>query len=562
MKEPEATIKQTLRHLGRSVAVFLKSAAGRKARWLIACLLLLMLAINGMNVANSYVGRYFMSAIEGRDSRGFVYFAWLYVAVFAGSTLAGVFFRFTEERLGLLWRDWLTHHITGRFIDNRIYLNMSGEDAVSNPDQRMTEDVRQLTTTTLSFLLMISNGTMAALSFSGVLWAISPKLFGVAVLYAGAGSALTIWLGRPLIRLNYRQADREADFRSELIATSTNADGIALAGKEAYIRGRLMNRIDALVENLRRIISVNRNLNFFTTGYNYMIQLIPVLIVAPLFMEGGVEFGVIGQATMAFATLLGAFSLVITQFQAISSYASVVSRLGEFAQATENLGARREIARIGISCEADHVAFRGLTLVSPAEDATVLVKNLDVRFEPGARVVVCGSNRPGRVALFTAAAGIHECGTGSIVRPPSDQVVFLPEQPYLPRCSLRELLVPARSSSPITDDQILRVLRDLGLASVTKFQEDADESREWQESLSFHDAKLMDVARAILAKPRFAFIDELGSALDEAGKQRVLDLMADNGITCVLFGGQCPSPSSRWSFLELHDDGSWTWQDA
>jgi putative ATP-binding cassette transporter len=167
------------------------------------------------------------------------------------------------------------------------------------------------------------------------LWTISPKLFLVAVLYAVAGSGLTIWLGRPLIRLNYRQSDCEADFRSTLIWIGDNATGIAQEGKEAETRSRLMERIDNLVGNFRRIISVNRNLSFFTTGYGYLIQLIPALIVAPQFIRREVDFGVIGQAAMAFATLVGAFSLVITQFQAISAYASVILRLGEFVEAAE-----------------------------------------------------------------------------------------------------------------------------------------------------------------------------------------------------------------------------------
>lgn len=312
--------------------MFLKSPVGGKARWLLAGLMLLMLCINGMNVANSFVGRYFMSAIEKHDSEGFVRFAWFYVAVFAGSTFVGVMFRFTEERLGLLWRDNLTHRIAGTYIDRQLYLHMAGDEGISNPDQRMSEDVKQLTTSTLSFLLMIVNGTMTVLSFSGVLWTISPKLFMIAVLYALGGSALTIWLGRPLIRLNYRQADCEANFRSELIYTRENAKDIASTGRQPEIRERLMTRIDNLVGNFRRIISINRNLSFFTTGYNYMIQLIPVLIVAPLFIRREIEFGVIGQSAMAFATLLGAFSLVITQFQAISSYASVIARLGEFVE--------------------------------------------------------------------------------------------------------------------------------------------------------------------------------------------------------------------------------------
>jgi vitamin B12/bleomycin/antimicrobial peptide transport system ATP-binding/permease protein len=327
--------RHAFRRLLRAIAMFLKSHVGGRARLLLASLLVLMLAINAMNVANSYVGRFFMSAIESRDSEGFARYAWLYVAVFAGSTLVGVFFRFTEERLGLLWREYLTRRITSVYVERGLYLRLIGDETVSNPDQRMTEDVRQLTTTTLSFVLMILNGTLTVLSFSGVLWTISPKLFMVAVLYALAGSGLTILLGRPLIRLSYRQSDFEADFRAELIRTREDAGEIAAANSEPAVLERITARIDSLVSNLRRIIAVNRNLNFFTTGYGYLIQLIPVVIVAPMFIERKVEFGVIGQSAMAFATLLGAFSLVITQFQAISSYASVIARLSEFVERAE-----------------------------------------------------------------------------------------------------------------------------------------------------------------------------------------------------------------------------------
>lgn len=327
--------RELFRRILRSLGVFLKSPVGTKAKWLLAALLMLMFCINGMNVVNSFVGRNFMSAIESRDSTGFVRFAWAYVAVFAGSTFVGVMFRFTEERLGLLWREFLTRRVTARYVESGIYLHLSREGELSNPDQRITEDIRQLTTTTLSFVLMVLNGTMTVLSFSGVLWTISPKLFMVAVVYAVAGSILTIWLGRPLIKLNYRQADYEANLRSDLIWTHDHADEIAREGKQASVRDRLLARVDDVVGNFRRVISINRNLNFFTSGYNYMIQLIPVLLVAPLFIQHKVEFGVIGQAAMAFATLLGAFSLVITQFQAISAYASVLLRLGEFVESAE-----------------------------------------------------------------------------------------------------------------------------------------------------------------------------------------------------------------------------------
>ena len=324
-----------LRRLFGAIGKLLKSPVGIKARLLIAALLILMLGINGLNVMNSYVGRYFMSAIEARDTAGFVRFAWLYVIVFAGSTFVAALFRFTEERLGLLWREWLTRRVTSIYMERRLYLCLGRKDALSNPDQRITEDIKQLTTTTLSFVLMVLNGTITVLSFSSVLWTISPRLFVIAVVYALAGSGLAIWLGRPLIRLNYRQSDFEANFRTELIHTRQDADKIAATGMESDVRACLNIHLDHLVKNYRRIIAVNRNLNFFTGGYNYLIQLIPVIVVAPLFIQGKVEFGIIGQSAMAFATLLGAFSLIITQFQAISSYAAVVARLGEFGDHAE-----------------------------------------------------------------------------------------------------------------------------------------------------------------------------------------------------------------------------------
>jgi len=339
--------RQQLRLLSEAVGDLLKSPVGFKARLLVAGLLLLMLGLNGLNVINSYVGRYFMSAIEHRDYDGFVRFAWLFVIVFAASTVAGALFRYSEERLGMLWREWLTRRIIGVYIEHHLYLCMGRGDTLSNPDQRITEDIRQLTTATLSFVLMMLNGTITVFSFSGVLWSISPKLFMVAVVYALAGSILAIWLGKPLVRLNYQQSDFEANFRAELIHTREDAEKIAAGGKEAETRSRLSGHLDKLFGNLRRIITVNRYLNYFTGGYNYLIQLIPVVIVAPLFIGGQVEFGIIGQSAMAFSTLLGAFSLIITQIQAISSYASVVVRLSEFSDQAEQCEQKLHQAEIG-----------------------------------------------------------------------------------------------------------------------------------------------------------------------------------------------------------------------
>ena len=282
--------RQTARRFARAIRDLLSSEVRGRAIGLLILLLAFALSVNGLNVVNSYVGRDFMTAIANRDMSGFLRMAILYLGVFAATTAVAAFYRFSEERMGLLWRSWLTKHVTERYLDRRTYLRLRESAEVDNPDQRITEDIRAFTTTALSFTLISLNSLLAVVSFSGVLWTISPLLFGVAVGYAALGTLMTILMGRPLIWLNYAQSGLEADFRAALIHVRENAESVALLRREGLLSQRLLARIDGLVHNFRRITSVNRNLGFFTTGYNSLLQIIPTLIVAPHFIRGEAEF--------------------------------------------------------------------------------------------------------------------------------------------------------------------------------------------------------------------------------------------------------------------------------
>jgi len=333
-------LKTTGKRFVRAVRVFGASEAGLRAKLIFAALVLLLCAANALNVANSYVGRNFMTAIANRDMSGFVSQAFVYIGVFAASTVVAVMARFGEERLGLLWRETLTKGIVRRYLATGAYQRLKATEALANPDQRISEDVHAFTDTTLSFALMGLNSAFTILAFSGVLWTISPLLFSVVSLYAAGGSLLTILLGRPLIWLNYDQLDKEASFRSGLIHVRDNAEVIKQAGDEEKQTVLLLGRLDDLIANNRRIISVNRNVGFFTTGYSWMIQIIPALIIAPAYIQGKIEFGVISQSAMAFSTLVAAFSLIVTQYQSLSSFAAVVARLSALAEAIGQPGER------------------------------------------------------------------------------------------------------------------------------------------------------------------------------------------------------------------------------
>ncbi|SDW54258.1 ABC transporter ATP-binding protein/permease [Thiocapsa roseopersicina] len=549
--------RQTAAHFGRAVGDFAGSEVGGRAKWMFAALLLLLFGINGMNVLNSYVNRDFMTAIADRQEAEFIRQALFYIAVFAGSTLLSVISRFTEERLALLWREFVTGRAIRRYLTDGAYYRLDMSRQLTNPDQRIAEDVRAFTVTTLSFVLMMLSSSFTVVAFSGVLWSISPLLFLVAVLYAATGSLLTIVLGRPLVGLNYDQSDREANFRSGLIHVREHAESAMMARSEDRLEESLRDRLASLVGNLRRIIGINRNLGFFTTGYNWMIQIIPALIIAPAFIDGRVEFGVITQSAMAFATLVAAFSLIISQFQSISSFAAAVARLESLVEAIE---APESIPGPALSTreEAERLAYEGLGLRSP-EDGRPLLRDLSVSVPFGTRVLVGGVDQAASLALFRATAGLRVEGEGRIVRPRADDLLCLAERPYLPPGTLRQALVRTAMEGQVSDERILGLLRRFALQSVPARAGGLDTPQEWSTLLSLSEQQLLAVVRVILAAPRFAILDRPETALSEERLQGVLEALSEASITYLCFGRSDVPQGLFDAILDIHADGSWTW---
>jgi len=546
----------TWRRFRRTLGTLARSSYGPRALVFVIVLVACMIGINVLNVLNSYVGRDFMSSISDRQLGEFHRNAWLYLAVFCGSTMVAVFYRFAEERLGLLWREQLTRRLVGFYLGKRTYYRLDSATGIANPDQRIADDVRAFTTTTLSFTLLVANGTLAAVSFSGVLWSISPMLFGVALAYAICGSALTIWLGKPLIGLNYRQLDMEASFRAELIHVRENSESIALAHREGRFKERINQRIDDLTGNYRKLVGVNRNLGFFTTGYNYLIQLIPALIVAPLFIRGELhDFGVITQSAMAFATLLGALSLIVTQFQSISAFTAVTSRLNGLSDAMEQARDRKP-SDIVVEERPGGLEFDQVCLDS-ADGKRQLIAGLNLVIRPGERWVVSGGEDEPKVALLRATAGIWEKGRGHIARPTLDETLFLAERPYLPPGVLWEILVRTDNDTRTAKVDVLAALDRLELTEVVNRLGGLKAEEDWDDLLSIGEQHLLSVVRIILAKPSFVVLDRPGSALPKDQIIRILDLLKEHGMGVLVLAKNGESGIPVDGHLELSRDGTW-----
>lgn len=548
-------IRLTWKRFRGALRMLAKSEQGPKALILAITLVVMMFGINGLNVLNSYVGRDFMSAIENKKMAEFQAQGLLYALVFIVSTVVIALYRFTEERLGILWREQLTWRLTEAYLSERTYYRLDSATGVANPDQRITEDVKAFTTTTLSFMLLILNGTLTAISFSGVLWSISPFLFTVAVVYAICGSVLTVMLGKPLIRLNYNQFDMEANFRADLIHVRENSESIALAHREGRFKARLKSRLSALTGNFRRLIRINRNLGFFTNGYNYFIQIIPALIIAPKFIFGEVEFGVVTQSTMAFATLLGAFSLIVTQFQSISAFTAITARLHLLSDAIEKAHHTAPCSILIEEC-SDRVCYENVTLHS-ADKAHVLVEDLNLEIHRGTRWLITGPEDAPKVALFRATASVWDCGGGRITRPGLEDILFLPERPYLPPGTLRDVLLRTGMESVTKDSEIHLVLLKLGLEEAVERAGGLNADKDWDDVFSIGEQHMLSIARIFLAKPAFVYLDRPGSSLPKAQISSILDMLAAQGIGVVVLSKNGESRLHYEYCLEIKADGKW-----
>jgi len=552
--EKPPPLRITATRLARAVAVFANSGAGWKAKRLFAALLVLLLAANGLTVVNSFVGRNFMTAIADRREGEFVRQAIFYVGVFAASTIVAVVARFAEERLGLLWRDSLTREMLKLYLANGAYSRLAVSGEVANPDQRIAEDVRALTASTLSFALMAFNSVVTIVAFAGVMFSISLVLSAVAVLYAVLGSLATLLLGRPLIKLNSGQVDKEASFRAALIHVKENAQPILLARRENAQSARLLRRLDELIANGRAIIAVNRNVGFFTTGYNWMIQIIPVLIMVPAYIAGKIEFGVITQSAGAFATSVAAFSLVVTQFQSLSALAAVMARLNSMAEAVDPAQARPSAIRV-VESEAP-LTYESLTLSARTDDGLLLEK-LSATVPFRSHVLVKGADPSVGNALFMATADVWTAGEGRILRP--RDILFLAQKPYLPPGSLRQVLAHPGSESELTDERIVSGLHELNLDHVLNRAGGLDVEQNWETLISLREQQLLAFLGVLLAAPQFVFSDRAWATLTSNERRQLLGMLSKASIGYIC---NCEADDCRDLYdtvLDCKEGGGWTW---
>lgn len=552
---------KTRRQFWLITRAFFASERRRKARGLLALLFTLSVASVGITVLTSYASRDVMTALEQRDEAGVWAAVGRWLGTFVIAVFVDVYFRWAEQSLGLLWREWMAQHLIKRYFNNRAYYRLRGSENIDNPDQRISEDVRNFTTDTLSYALIVLSSLMTIIGFIGVLWSISGKLVSVAVIYAVAGTYVCIIIGRRLVGLHYDKYQKEADFRYGLVRVRDNAESIAFYRGEKREHLDLVRRLANAVMNQRTIIGWNRTLGFFRNSYNYLALLLPVVIVAPLFLEGKIQFGMVTQSMEAFAQVLGALTVITTNFEGLSSYLAGMQRLGSLWDDLDDFDAeelRQSTETVQqLEAEGRHLKLNRLTVRTPDRTKT-LVSNLSFEVLEKQSLIIMGASGTGKSSVLRTIAGLWPGGSGSVERPLLRDLMFLPQRPYMVPGNLRDQFLYPYPDRGLSDDKIHDVVKLVNLQEVMdRVNGDLNCVIDWTNVLSLGEQQRVAFARLLARKPHFAFLDEATSALDEGNQAHLYKLLRESGIGFVSVGHRITLMPFHDRVIDLNKGGAW-----
>jgi putative ATP-binding cassette transporter len=515
-------------------------------RWaaigLLASVVILNLMLTGLNVQFTYWTRYTYNALQNKDFATFMkliflysrepvfpYFVFGYVGYAAIFTVISVYALYLNQMLQIRWRQWMTRDFAERWLADRAFYNISlakaGTIGIDNPDQRISQDLADFTASILSLGLDLLSNLVTLLSFVTVLFVISGsiKVFGVkipgymlwlAIIYSFAGTWITHLIGKKLIQLNFNQQKVEADFRYGLIRVRENTEAIALAGGEGDELISLKERFSHVRDNWWAIMRRTKLLGFFTNTFNSVAGNFALIAASPRFFAGALQLGDLLQISSVFANVQAPLSWVVGAYTDLVSLRATISRLHGFREA---VAAARIASTSGpqVSAVGSALSLSNLTLSLP--DGRKLINNASLTLPPGLPVVLTGPSGAGKSTLFRAIAGIWPFGEGSITRP-SGSVLFLPQKPYFPLGSLKRTVVYPGVEAEISDDAVRQALESVDLAPLAQRLHDVEN---WGQILSGGEQQRLAIARALIAKPDWLFLDEATSAMEVSLAARI-----------------------------------------
>lgn len=530
-------------------------------KWRARGLLLLVIVLLGtFTVFNLFLTNQraeFISALSAQNPERF----WRSIIGFFSTVVIAVPFvssySFFRQKLSVFWRRWMTHSFMKNYLSDRSFYQISYHPEIDNPDQRIAQDIKSFTDQSLRFLVIILNAIFQLFGFSALLWSISKPLVFFVVGYAIAGTVITTGVfGKALVGINFEQLKREANFRFGLIRIRENAESIAFYGGEEQELQQATNLFTDVFNNFNRLIKWELYLDIFRNSYDFITWALPSIIIGPRVLSGELEIGVITQAATAFSIILGSLTLIVNQLDRLTEFAAGINRLSTFSVAIKSPPEVPEgestIDTITNSC----LGIENLTLKTPNYQRT-LVRDISLEIPSGNGLLIMGPSGSGKSSILRAIAGFWNSGTGAIYRPELNEILFLPQKPYMVLGSLRQQLLYPQTNLDISDIEIQEVLARVNLAKLAERFGGLDVVENWSQVLSVGEQQRVAFARLFLTKPNYVILDEATSALDVPTEEILYQQLQETSITFISVGHRPTLKNYHQQLLEITANESW-----
>ena len=514
-----------------------QSEEKKKAFFLLGCIIVLTLGVVYMLVLLNQWNNSFYSALQNYDAKKIfdelIHFSWL-AAIYI---LLAVYSYYLQQTLILNWRRWLTTRFIDIWLQNKTYYNlqMFGKDT-DNPDQRISEDVRQFVEMTLSFgigilkafctfasFVVILYNLSGSLSFTfmGKTWTINGYMLWASLLYSVIGTYITHIVGRKLVKINFIQQKYEADFRFSMIRLRESAESVAFYRGEAQEGSVFKQRFKMLLDNFWKLVNKQKQLVFLNSAYSQIAIIFPFVVAMNRYLTKEVTLGGLMQVASAFGRVQDSLSYFVDMYSSIAQWQAVVMRLTCFGHHMHDVYQQAERFHVERFAAADVVEVNNMQINLP--DGKPLLENISFTLHPGHNVLIKGVSGSGKSTLLRAISGIWPFVDGKIFLPERDKLMFIPQRSYLPLGTLRAAL-NYPGNKPIDDTELIYLM---DLCQIGYLKDKLDLEADWSHVLSVGEQQRLAFVRAHIQQPQWLFLDEATSALDEDTEANMYSLLQE-----------------------------------